>query len=57
MGEHTQRGWFTARPELVKGIGYLVVSPEDMVELKVVKFLLQLPNLLSVCSHVGVVIV
>jgi hypothetical protein len=57
MGEHTQRGWFTARPELVEGIGYLVVSPEDMVELKVVKFLLQLPNLLSVCSHAGVMIV
>jgi hypothetical protein len=43
-----------ARPEPVKGVGCLVVSPEDMVKLEAVKFLLQLSYLLSVCIHAGV---
>jgi hypothetical protein len=48
---------FVARPELGEGVSYLIVSLEDMLELKVVKFLLQLPNLLLVCSHLGVMTV
>jgi hypothetical protein len=46
--QHAQRGRFDARPELNKGVSCLVVSPEDMVELEAIEFLLQLPNLLPV---------
>jgi hypothetical protein len=53
LHKHVRRRRFVARPELGKGVDYLIVSPEDMVELEVIKFLLQLPNLLPVCSHSG----
>jgi hypothetical protein len=43
-----------ARPESGEDLGHLVVSSEDMVRLKPIKFLLQLPNLLSECSHARV---
>jgi hypothetical protein len=45
------------RPKPGEGVGYLIVSPEDMVEFETIVFLLQLPNLLLICSHVGVMIV
>jgi hypothetical protein len=38
LREHARRGWFVARPEPSKGIGCLVVSLEDMMKLKTVKF-------------------
>jgi hypothetical protein len=44
-------------PNWGEGIGCLIVSPEDMVQLKDVKFLLQLSYLLPVCSHAGVMTV
>jgi hypothetical protein len=49
--------WFVARPEPGEGVGRLVVSPEDMVELDAIEYLLQLPKLLLVCSHVEVMTV
>jgi hypothetical protein len=36
-------GWFTTRPESSEGIDCLVVSPEDMMKLKIIEFLLQPP--------------
>jgi hypothetical protein len=36
MLKHARRGRFAARPKPGKGVGGLVVSPEDMVELKAV---------------------
>jgi hypothetical protein len=51
---HTQRGRFTARFEPGEGVGYLVVSLEDMMELKTIELLFQLPNLPPVCHHAGV---
>jgi hypothetical protein len=51
---HDRRGWFMAQPELGKAINCLIVSLKDMVELETVELFLQLPNLLPVCSHVGV---
>jgi hypothetical protein len=46
-----------ARLEPGEGIGCLVISPEDVVELKAIEFILQLPNIPPVCNHAGVVIV
>jgi hypothetical protein len=43
-----------AQLEPGEGVGRLVVSLEDMVELEAVKLLLQLSNLLPLCSHAGV---
>jgi hypothetical protein len=43
-----------ARPELSEGIDCLVISPEEMVELKTIELLLQLPNLLPICRHTRV---
>jgi hypothetical protein len=57
MCEHTRRGVFTAQPTPGEGVGYLIVSLEDMVELEAIELLLQLSNLLPICSHVGVAIV
>jgi hypothetical protein len=57
LREHARRGRFKARPELGKGVGYLIVWLEDMVELKTIELLLQLLNLLPVCSHARVVTV
>jgi hypothetical protein len=42
-----------AQLELGDGVGYLIISPKDMVELKAIK-LLQLPNLLPVWRHSSV---
>jgi hypothetical protein len=42
---------------LGEGVGCLIVLPEDMVELETIELLLQLPNLLPVCHHAGVVTV
>jgi hypothetical protein len=42
---------------LGEGVGCLIVLLEDMVELETIKLLLQLPNLLPVCHHAGVVTV
>jgi hypothetical protein len=55
--EQAWRAWLAAWPVTGEGVGCLVVSPEDMVELEGVKFLLQHPNLLPICSHAGVMIV
>jgi hypothetical protein len=57
LREHAWRGRFTARTEVGKGIGYLIVSSENMVELETIELFLQLPNLLPVCIHAGVVTV
>jgi hypothetical protein len=46
--KHARRGHFVARPEPGKGVDCLIVSPEDMVELEVVEFVL------PICSHAGV---
>jgi hypothetical protein len=54
LREHPQRGWFVARSETDEGIGCLVVSPEDMVELESIELLLQLLNLLPLCCHARV---
>jgi hypothetical protein len=54
LREHTRRGWFAARPKMSEGIGYLVVSLEDMMKLETVEFFLSPPYLLPVCRHVGV---
>jgi hypothetical protein len=45
-----------ARPELGEGASYLIASPEDMMKLKTIE-LLQFPNRLSECCHVGVMTV
>jgi hypothetical protein len=45
-----------ARPETIEGICYFVISLEDKVELEIIE-LLQLPNVLPVCRHVGVMTV
>jgi hypothetical protein len=55
--ENTRRGWFVAQPEPGEGIGRIIVSSEDMMELEAVELLLQPPNLLSVCRHAGVTVV
>jgi hypothetical protein len=52
--EHTQRGRFMARPKLSKGISYLIVSSEDMMELKTIEFLLQPSYFLPVGCHADV---
>jgi hypothetical protein len=57
LREHTRRGRFTARLELGEGVGRLVVLSKNMLELKAIDLLLQLSNLLPVCSHTGVAIV
>jgi hypothetical protein len=46
-----------ARPKLSEDVGCLIVSPEDMVEFETIKFLLQLPDLLSICNHARVMTV
>jgi hypothetical protein len=38
MREHTRRGRVVARPEPGNGVGCLVISLEDMVELEAVEF-------------------
>jgi hypothetical protein len=55
--EHTLRGWLAAWPKPSEGVGCLIVSSEDMVELEAVELLLQVSNLLEVCSHEWVTIV
>jgi hypothetical protein len=40
---NTPIGGCTTRPESSEGIGCLVVSPEDMMKLKIIEFLLQPP--------------
>jgi hypothetical protein len=52
--EHTQQGLFTNRPESGEGVGCLIVMVEDMMKFKVAKLLLELPYLLAVCRHAGV---
>jgi hypothetical protein len=47
-------GGFKAGPDLGEGVGCLIVSPEDMMKLEAIELLLQLPDLLSVCRHMGV---
>jgi hypothetical protein len=42
-GSHSEIG--------ISGCDNLIVLSEDMVELEAIEFLLQLPNLLPVCSH------
>jgi hypothetical protein len=37
-----------------KGIGYIIVSPEDMMKFKDIKLLLKLSNLLMVRHHTGI---
>jgi hypothetical protein len=46
-----------AQFEQGEGVGCLVVSLEDMVELETIELLLQLPNLLPVCHYEGVMTV
>jgi hypothetical protein len=46
--EHAQRGRFVVQSEPGEGVGCLVVSPEDVVHLEAIEFLL------PICSHVGV---
>jgi hypothetical protein len=57
MREHARRGQFVARPETGEGIGNLIVSSDDTMELETIELVLQLPNLLLVCHHEGVVAV
>jgi hypothetical protein len=54
MHKHARRGWFRIQPKLGEGVGCLIVSLEDMVELEAIEFHLQLPNLLPIHSHAGV---
>jgi hypothetical protein len=54
---NTPGGWLTARPERSGGVGYLIFSTDDMVELDDIKFVFQLSYLLLVCNHVGVITV
>jgi hypothetical protein len=53
----TQWGRFVARSEPGEGVSCLVLPQEDMVDVETIELLLQLPNLMSVCCHVGVTIV
>jgi hypothetical protein len=50
-------GWFMAQSELGEGVGCLIVSLEDMMELKTIELLFQHPDLLLVCRHAGVMVV
>jgi hypothetical protein len=43
LREHTRRGWFAAQPKMSEGIGYLVVSLEDMMKLETIEFFLSPP--------------
>jgi hypothetical protein len=52
--EHTRRGWFVARSEPSEGIGYLIVSSEDMKKLETIEFFLQPSYLMPVGRHAGV---
>jgi hypothetical protein len=48
---------FVTRPESSEGIGRLVVVSEDMMKIKTIKLLLELPYVLEVCLHVGVTVI
>jgi hypothetical protein len=46
-----------ARPKPGKGVGCVIVSPEDVMKFKTIELLLYLSNLPSICRHAGVVVV